>query len=293
MEGDSARDALEHAVYWEARYRAASQALSDAATMARATREVHRVAGHDRAKVRFIVGLPAFRAQRPERIVALSGSFNPLTTAHIGLVETALANNYDAAVWLLPAASIDKERVSRAALVDRLAQMRVYTQTMRRHSLALVNRGLYYEQARLLHQLFRDAEIALLVGFDKVPQIFDARYYHDRDAALRALFLHARLLVAPRGATGEAELAHLLARPENAPFAPSVTFLPTPPELAEESSTAARRAAAAGRAAELRALVPPEGVALADTGAYDTEDGAPNQSRYARRLAWLQTLEQG
>ncbi|HEX6817086.1 MAG TPA: hypothetical protein VF120_01830, partial [Ktedonobacterales bacterium] len=75
--------------------------------------------------------------------------------------------------------------------------------------------------------------------------------------------------------------------------APFVKFLPIPPELAEESSTAARAAASAGRAGKLRELVPPEGVALAETGAYDAEGGVPNRSRYAQRLAWLRTLEQG
>lgn len=293
MDAESAGDDPQQSADWEARYRAASRALSDTATMASATSEVHRVAGHEGATLRFIQGLPELRAQRPDRIVVFSGSFNPLTMAHIGLVETALATGYDAAVWLLPAASIDKERVIRGALVDRLAQMRSYVLTTRRQSLALVNRGLYYEQARLLHRVFRDAEIALLVGFDKVPQIFDAGYYRDRDAALRALFLHARLLVAPRAGAGNADLAELLGRPENAPFAPFVKFLPIPPELAEESSTAARAAASAGRAGKLRELVPPEGVALAETGAYDAEGGVPNRSRYAQRLAWLRTLEQG
>lgn len=292
MDAESVDRAPELPADFETRYRTASRALSDAATMTVATRDIQRVAGQARATLRIILGLPALRAQRPQRIVVFSGSFNPLTTAHIGLVEAALANGYAAAVWLLPAASIDKERVSRAALVDRLAQMRAYVLTTRRQSLALVNRGLYYEQARLLHRMFPDAELALLVGFDKVPQIFDARYYRDRDAALRSLFHHVRLLVAPRAGAGEAELAQLLARPENAPFAPCVTFLPTPPELAEESSTAARAAASAGRAEELRALVPPEGVALADTGAYDTEGVAPSGNRYAQRLAWLRTLEQ-
>ena len=39
------------------------------------------------------------------------------------------------------------------------------------------------------------AELTLLVGYDKVVQILDPKYYDDRDAALHELFALARLLV--------------------------------------------------------------------------------------------------
>ena len=293
MEDDTTRGAPEPSAVWWARRQATSLALSRTPAMVAATRAVQRVAGADRATLRFIVGLNRLRDHRHGRIVAFSGSYNPLTMAHIGLVETALAFGYDAALWILPAASVDKERVSRAALVDRLVQMRTYIRTTQRQGVALVNRGLYVEQAVLVRRVFPDAELSLLVGFDKVAQIFDARYYQDRDAALRALFLYARLLVAPRAGRGEADLAELLARPENEPFASYVTFLPTPPELADDSSTEARAEAAAGRADALRSLIPPEAVALTDTGAYETRENEAPGRRYSQRLAWLHGLERG
>ena len=50
-------------------------------------------------------------------------------------------------------------------------------------------------------------------------QIFDPRYYDDREAALRRLFGQAAFLVAPRDEHSAADLAALLGRPQNAPYA--------------------------------------------------------------------------
>src|SRR6185437_16830019 len=93
----------------------------------------------------------------------------------------------------------------------------------------------------------------------------------DRDAALRALFSLARLLVAPRDGEGAEALAALLAQPENRPFASHVRYLDVPAGYARDSSTEAR-ALATETPPDLTALsqlVPPAGLALAlHTGAY-------------------------
>lgn len=297
MDAPGARQHVEETPQWLGRYRAAARALSREPHMIAALHNIHRVAGADRATMGIVTGVrPGYETVRG-RIVAFSGSFNPLTLAHIGLVDSALAKGFDTVVWMLPAASVDKERVTRAALADRIVQMRAYalsTERPHRQALALVNRGLYVEQARLLRQRFLEAEIALLVGFDKVEQIFDVRYYQDRDAALGELFRSARLLVAPRAGAGEAELTALLRSPENARFAERVELLPVSPALADDSSTEARAIAASGDMIALRSLVPPEAVALAETGAYEPTVGTEStDDRYGRRLAWLRQLEQG
>ena len=41
--------------------------------------------------------------------------------------------------------------------------------------------------------------LVFLVGFDKIVQIFDPRYYDDREDALRQLFSVASFAVAPAG----------------------------------------------------------------------------------------------
>ncbi len=221
-----------------------------------------------------------------KRVGLLAGSYNPLTLAHIALAEAARQSaRLDAIVWACAAVTVDKERVTRASLPDRLAQLVAYlaatrpTATAPRghvdDALVLLDHGLYVEQARALRTLLAPgAELTIIVGFDKVVQIFDPRYYADREAALQALFAQARLLVAPRDGQGEAALATLLARPENQPYAPYVAYCPLAPEYATDSSSEARQIAAMlapdaiATSPALRRLLPPEGVALAATGAY-------------------------
>jgi hypothetical protein len=163
--------------------------------------------------------------------------------------------------------------------------------------LLLVNGGLYVEQARMARALLApDVEISLIVGFDKVPQIFDPRYYVDRDAALRALFKEAALIVAPRGRASEADLAALLARPENRLFAPYVRFCPLPEAYTTDSSSAARTLAASGLdSPPLRKAVSPEGLALAlASGPYMPERTVTEYDpgdTYAMRQAYLTACE--
>ena len=257
--------------------------------MRSALRRVAQIEAADQATLLSIAGRRATATAR--RILAFSGSFNPQTVAHTGLVQTALATGFDAALWMLPVSAVDKERVERAALADRLTQLRLYMQATNRNALALVNRGLYYEQAAMLCDRHPGAEISILVGFDKVVQIFDAHYYQDRDAALRALFSHAGLLVAPRTGAGAADLRALLSRPENAQFTSRVTYLSVGEELSNNSSTEARALASSGRNDLARNLVTPEGMALVHLGAYSGPATAASASdSYEQRLAWLRTL---
>lgn len=237
-----------------------------------------------------LVGCRALYTARAAGLFA--GAFNPLTRAHVALAEAArAAANLDVIAWTLAVVTVDKERVDRATLPDRLAQVAVYCEGQTGNALVVVNRGLYVEQARALRaHMAPDARLAIVVGFDKVVQIFDPRYYADRDAALAELFAEADLLVAPRAGQGPHELERLLARPENVRFAASVRALPLAPEYAAESSTQVRALAArVPRGMAPRALVTPEGWALARLGAYVAGD-APAGAAYAVREAWEQAL---
>ncbi len=232
------------------------------------------------------------------RVGVLAGSFNPLTRAHLALAEAArTAAGLDAIAWTCAAVSVDKERVARAALVDRLAQLVAYARQGQdtRAAVVLVNRGLYVDQATLLRRLVGPArDLAIVVGFDKVVQILDPRYYADRDAALSALFQAARLLVAPRGQDGAERLNALLALPENSAYAGRIAYLDVARAYWEDSSTEARQLAGglsegALVPARLRDLLPPEGYALATaTGAYAVAGG--DGAAYGWRMRWLDRL---
>jgi hypothetical protein len=127
------------------------------------------------------------------------------------------------------------------------------------------------------------------VGFDKLVQILDPRYYEEREAALAALFAKANFLVAPRDAHTEADIRTLLADPANRRYAARIAPLPIDPALGRVSSTCARAAAAAGRPT---AGLVPDVVAqfIAATGCYGAPDG---QGAYAARAAALATSARG
>jgi hypothetical protein len=199
----------------------------------------------------------------------------------------------DQMLWVLAVASIDKETVARATLVDRLVQLGAFAATDDRYGVLVVNRGLYVEQVRLAHaQLSRGDELVVLVGYDKIVQILDPRYYTDRTHALDELFQLARFLVAPRGKATRAKLEALLAKPENGAYGGRVSYLPLAPRYREDSATMARlRSAVPGvTAAELSRLLAPEGAALAlETGAYAVSPDV-TQDRYFWRSAWIAAL---
>jgi len=232
-----------------------------------------------------------------QRVLLIPGSFNPLTWAHIGLALNAwlTANPIGGErpvahyVWSGAISTVAKEQVERATWADRLAQLVTLSRSSVHPSgVALFNKGLYLEQARALRRMvLPETELIIVVGFDKIVQIFDERYYDDRDAALHELFGLARILVAPRDSAGTEEMRALLDQPENRPFADHVQCMET--GQAQLSSSQVRVIAASSTAPEaLWTLAPPESCALIRvTGAYTpSQPGAPDL--YALRQQWLQ-----
>ncbi len=247
----------------ERRYVRAAERLNDARLAAQYTRTLQRLAAAPKPEGRILHTGALF--ERSRRVGLLAGSFNPLTRAHVALGEAARdAGALDAILWTLTVVTVDKERVERASLVDRLLQMHAFVDGGA-DALALINRGLYVEQASVAWELLPQLEeLVIIVGFDKIVQIFDPRYYEDRDATLDRLFAIAALLVAPRADEDEVSLNALLARPENSRYRARVTFCPLPRRFRGESSSKAR--ALVGKPESdrrLRALLPPEGRALA------------------------------
>ncbi len=194
----------------------------------------------------------------------MAGSFDPLTNAHLALARAARESGGCDAVYLaLSRHTVDKETRVRPTDAERATLLRQVARREPGLGVLAFNRGLYADQAVAARALFPDArEIRFVVGFDKARQIFDPRYYTDRDAALRQLFAHVGLLVAPRADDGADALAALLGRPENAPFRERIRALPLDPAWADDSATRVRAAAKANDTATLAALVPPETVAF-------------------------------
>lgn len=233
-----------------------------------------------------------------ERVGVFSGAFNPQTLAHAVVAETARTmQRLDMILWTLTRTTVNKEGVERAVLADRVVQLHAYIRAAGSNdAVVVIDAGLYADQAVVIHSLVGDdGEVWLIVGFDKVVQIFDERYYTHRDAALVRLFGAASLLVAPRGRQGEIDLAELLVKPANRPFAARVSLLPVEPDIAAIASTEARHMMRSEAVPDdLSGLLTPEGTALGlATGAYrDVErlrDGTV-VDRYAARMQWLHSM---
>lgn len=210
----------------------------------------------------------AERLANVRRVGVLAGSFNPPTNAHLALAASAQQSaQLDAVIWTISRVTVDKEQVTRAPLVSRLLVLAALVDALPHAAAGLINRGLYAEQAAAVRaSLPHVQELAFIVGFDKIVQILDPRYYTDRDAALTELFHQARLLVAPRAHGDAADLATLLARPHNAQWAKFVTFIPLAPDLRDLASSTVRDRIAQHEA--INDVAPPEAVALVDFGAY-------------------------
>lgn len=176
------------------------------------------------------------------RVGILPGSFNPPTVAHLELAAAARRGfRLDRVVFSLSSVIVDKERVQGLCREDRLLLLSLAAEEHAWAGAAVVNRGLYYEQAPAFSACF-GADLWFIVGMDKVVQIFDPRYYDDRDRALGALFAHARLIAANREDLGGEELRALLERPDNAPYRDRVHPLVLPSRLRGQSSSGVRRA---------------------------------------------------
>ncbi len=181
------------------------------------------------------------------KIIVFPGSFNPTTIAHLALLKQAWQfARIHGPMHVYAALSThitDKERVQRPLLLDRIVLLeRVLRNHVRHTGILLFNRGLYVEQAAALQTTFRQvSDLYFLIGFDKIVQIFDQRYYTDRDQALGELFALADFLVAPRAEAGPEKLRVLLDQPENRQYAGHVHALPLSATYRYISSTGIRQ----------------------------------------------------
>lgn len=281
---------------WLARFAAARAALMDADRVL-AVRE--RLAAHGSDEALLLGDQLAVASAR--RVGVFAGSFNPQTVAHAAVAEAArVARRLDGVIWAMARVTVDKEQVARATLADRVVQLEAYCRATGSDGVAVLNAGLYADQAEAVRRLVgAESEIWLIVGFDKIEQIFDARYYRDRDAALERLFASAGLLVAPRAGRDATDLAELLAVPGNARFAERVNYVPVSLDMAGIASTAGRLrlrdTPEDGAFEALGGVLTPEGAALgAATDAYRAAERLASGTRidrYELRHVWLDALE--
>ncbi len=271
------------------------QAFYSLAALRQRARQIARLRAAETPGLEIVT--PAPRAAVTAPLLLLPGSYNPPTTAHLALAQTTLQAIPQASLALvLGTTIINKEQTERATLLDRTLLLDQIARRTGQMGVFLTNQGLYVEQAKAARAAFpRASEIVFVVGYDKIEQIFDPRYYHDRDAALKDLFALASFLVAPRATHAAADVAALLRQPGNQQFQDRVQVLPFPGDYRDIASSEIRAAFLAhpadASAASLAALLPPEALLFAlETGCYAPPQPSDGEiiDRYALRTALVE-----
>ena len=269
--------------------------LYELPTLRRLAGQIARVSAPDTASSEVLV--PSAGASNAAPVLLMPGAFNPPTIAHLALAEESLRAVPGAQLYFSVGTTvINKERTERATLPDRLLLLEQIARRLGSLGVVLTNRGLYLEQAAAARAAFPQA-IALffVVGYDKIEQIFDARYYQERDKALRQLLSLAGLLAAPRAGHEADDVAALLNRPENRPFQTAVRLISLPIDYRDIASSQIRAALETPSnhltASPLAHLLPPEALAFChETGCYSPPERLPSGElidRYGIRTALI------
>jgi nicotinate-nucleotide adenylyltransferase len=168
------------------------------------------------------------RASR-NRIGVLAGAFNPVTRAHLALVEAAL-QVVDEVICVVPRVYPHKE-LHGADLETRVEMLR---RAGSRYRVALCEQGLFADIARELREQYPDAELYFICGRDAAERVIHWDY--GDSGAIERILENFRLLVASR--QGELDAPpHLRHRLEP---------LPLTGDFDDVSSTEVRKRIAAG-----------------------------------------------
>jgi nicotinic acid mononucleotide adenylyltransferase len=200
---------------------------------------------------------PAGLGERAGHLLCLSASFNPLTTAHVRLIQEAgCVLPPDEVLLVLAKANVDK-RAEGLSLERRLDLLVRYAESHPTFSVAAVSHGRFVDKARAIRAHYAPgARLAFIVGFDTLVRLFDPKYYTDRNASLTALFGESEFIAANRAPDPPEAVAFFLARPDVAPHARRIRPIQLPPDIAAISATEVRARLARGES--VSGLVPPE-----------------------------------
>lgn len=199
-----------------------------------------------------------------ERVGILPGSFDPITRAHVVLAEALRRRDAEPVLFLYSARTLPKEAPAPASLLPpehRLAAVAAVCERRAGLGIAVCSHGLLADQARATSVSFPPARPVVGIGSDKLRQLFDPRWYEDRDTALERLFAVAEVAVAARAGDEAVVDAVLSANPR---WAGRVDRIDLPDDVAAVSSSVVRDRVRRGR--DVADLVPPEALPFLDDG---------------------------
>jgi len=197
------------------------------------------------------------RCKGGRRLGVFPSSFNPLTTAHVELIDKAAQKGkLDEILLVLDKRTTDKPLFG-ATLEDRLLMLTLFARDKPNISIALSSHGLFVDKLMALKQVYPSGtEIFFIVGYDTIIRVLDEKYYQDREVALNQLFEGSRFLVANRREKNIKDIHRLFELKENEKYRDKIDTFQISPSLAEVSSTQVRRLVKEGES--IGHLVPPE-----------------------------------
>ena len=214
--------------------------------------------------ISYILKAPLGIKSTGRKLGVFSASFNPLTNAHVKMIEEAEKNNNLAEILLVLAkANVDKDILG-ASLEERLLMIKLYAQKRPQFSVAACSHGRFVEKVKVIRPLYPpETEIYFIIGYDTLKRVFDAKYYTNLELELAELFSMSRFIVANRGENDAGMIKKMLSRKENEPYAEKIDLIDLPPFHANISSTEIRDRIQSGQTIDN--LAPPEILAYLKT----------------------------
>jgi nicotinic acid mononucleotide adenylyltransferase len=208
-------------------------------------------------RLAFVRRAPAGIGKRGGHLLCLSASFNPLTVAHIWLIQEATRIfSPDEVLLVLARTNVDKP-VEGFPLERRLSLLARFVEPRPTFSVAACSHGRFVDKAEVIqHHYPSETRLAFILGFDTLVRLFDPKYYADLNTSMSALFDASEFIAANRAPDPPEAVASFLARPEVAPYAHRIRMIRLPPEIAAMSATEVRDRLERGE--PVTDLVPPE-----------------------------------
>jgi nicotinate (nicotinamide) nucleotide adenylyltransferase len=206
---------------------------------------IHNVADSEKPAIGFLQK----NAGNSNRLGIFASSFNPVTTAHVELMQQAKEQfSLDETLALAGMANADKSQYD-CSIEDRLRMIELALQNTSQSSIGLSSHAFFVDMLDALDAAYdSQTELYFIVGFDTFERVLDpldkyTKLYHrnftDREDALAFLFARSHFIVAGRKGAKHQDV-YKLASQLPVTLSERILYLDFPDDLAEHSATEVR-----------------------------------------------------
>ena len=190
-----------------------------------------------------------------QRLGIFSGSFNPLTVAHVKMIEESQKQfNLEEILLCLAKSNVDK-CVFGFSLADRLFMLKRYALQQVGFSVAACSHGRFVDKIKAIKTIYPPrTSCVFITGFDTLIRLFDSKYYTHMHAELKPLFDQCSFITANRKEYNADAIRKFLSKPELRRYACNVKVIALSNAYSDVSSTAIR--VHLQRGASINSLVP-------------------------------------